>query len=90
MTIQQIKNLKALRSYFGENDKTQFEHSAYSMLEEIIQDNESDFCPNCIYHKNCLIQDGAINEALRRLDGTFNSLFKMDFETFSCNQFVHN
>lgn len=34
---QMIKDLKQIRHYFGENDKTQFEHLAYSVMDSLIK-----------------------------------------------------
>jgi hypothetical protein len=34
---QVIKDLKAIRNYFGEHDKTLFEHKAYAVLDNLIQ-----------------------------------------------------
>ncbi len=37
VTEQELKNLKLIRNYFGEHDKTQFEHLAYSELNKLIK-----------------------------------------------------
>jgi hypothetical protein len=37
ITEQEIKHLKLIRNYFGEHDITQFEHLAYSRLDELIK-----------------------------------------------------
>lgn len=34
---EDIQSLIKIRNYFGENDKTSFEHFAYSFLDRIIQ-----------------------------------------------------
>lgn len=34
---REIKNLKLIRNYFGEHDKTQMEHMAYSELDKLIK-----------------------------------------------------
>jgi len=31
---QDLKDLKAVRNYFGEHDKTMFEHKAYAVLDK--------------------------------------------------------
>ena len=41
MTQEQIKQLKEIRNYFGEHDKTLFEHKAYHILDIIIKNNDS-------------------------------------------------
>ena len=37
MTEQDIKDLRAVRNYFGENDKTMFEHKAYAILDRLVK-----------------------------------------------------
>ena len=37
MTKQEIKDLRAVRNYFGENDRTIFEHKAYAILDGIVK-----------------------------------------------------
>jgi hypothetical protein len=37
MTEQDIKDLRAVRNYFGENDRTIFEHKAYAILDGIVK-----------------------------------------------------
>ncbi len=37
ITEQEIKDLKEVRSYFGEHDKTLFEHKAYAILDNIVK-----------------------------------------------------
>jgi len=37
MTKEEIKELKRIRVYFGEHDKTIFEHWAYSFLDKLIK-----------------------------------------------------
>ena len=36
ITENQIRDLRQVRNYFGENDKTAFEHKAYSVINNII------------------------------------------------------
>lgn len=36
ITKQDLKDLKAIRNYFGEHDKSMFEHKAYAVLNRII------------------------------------------------------
>jgi hypothetical protein len=36
-----IKELKLIRNYFGEHDKTIFEHHAYSVMDSVIKEYES-------------------------------------------------
>ena len=36
ITQEDLKNLKRIRNYFGEHDKTLFEHSAYSILDSLL------------------------------------------------------
>ena len=55
MTEQDIKDLRAVRNYFGENDRTIFEHKAYAILDGIVKKlnkpavsvNEVKVCPIC-------------------------------------------
>ena len=37
ITEQELKDLKAIRNYFGEHDKTMFEHKAYVILNRLIK-----------------------------------------------------
>ena len=37
MTEQDIKDLRAVRNYFGENDRTIFEHKAYAILDALVK-----------------------------------------------------
>lgn len=37
ITEQEIKDLKLIRNYFGEHDKTPFEHLAYSELDKLVK-----------------------------------------------------
>jgi len=37
MTQQDIKDLLAVRNYFGENDRTMFEHKAYAILDRLVK-----------------------------------------------------
>lgn len=37
MTEQEIKDLRAVRNYFGENDRTMFEHMAYAILDRLVK-----------------------------------------------------
>ena len=37
ITEQEIKDLKLIRNYFGEHDKTQLEHLAYSGLYKLVK-----------------------------------------------------
>jgi hypothetical protein len=32
-----LKDLRAIRNYFGEHDKTMFEHRAYTLLDNLIK-----------------------------------------------------
>lgn len=34
---QEIKDLKLIRNYFGQHDKTQLEHMAYSELDNLLK-----------------------------------------------------
>jgi hypothetical protein len=34
---EEIKNLKRIRSYFGEHDKLLIEHTAYAMLDKLVK-----------------------------------------------------
>ena len=36
-TSEEVKDLKRIRNYFGENDKTLFEHLAYSYLDNVLK-----------------------------------------------------
>ena len=36
-TTEEVKDLKRVRNYFGEHDKTLFEHWAYSYLDNILK-----------------------------------------------------
>ena len=36
-TTEEVKDLKRIRNYFGEHDKTIFEHWAYSYLDNILK-----------------------------------------------------
>ena len=36
LTNQELKDLKKIRDYFGENDKTLLEHLAYDVLDRVI------------------------------------------------------
>lgn len=52
ITEQEIKDLKLIRNYFGEHDKTQLEHLAYSELDKLLKKlQQADFitsvCPDC-------------------------------------------
>ncbi len=37
VTEQEFKDLKLIRNYFGEHDKTQLEHLAYSELDKLVK-----------------------------------------------------
>jgi len=37
ITEQELKYLKLIKNYFGENDKTSIEHLAYAVLERLIK-----------------------------------------------------
>jgi len=37
ITKEEIEFLKQLKNYFGEHDKTLFEHKAYPMLDNIVK-----------------------------------------------------
>lgn len=37
ITEQELKDLKLIRNYFGENDKTSIEHLAYVVLDRLIK-----------------------------------------------------
>lgn len=37
LTEQDIQDIKEIRNYFGEHDKTLFEHKAYSVLDGIVK-----------------------------------------------------
>ena len=37
ITEQEAKDIKKIRNYFGENDKTAFEHMAYSVLDGLVK-----------------------------------------------------
>ena len=37
ITEQEIKDLKLIRNYFGEHDKTSLEHLSYSELDKLIK-----------------------------------------------------
>lgn len=50
---QEIKDLKRIRNYFGEHDKTQLEHLAYSELDNLLKKlNEA--IPKKTYIENTL------------------------------------
>jgi predicted RNA binding protein with dsRBD fold (UPF0201 family) len=65
MTEQDIKDLRAVRNYFGENDRTIFEHKAYAILDGIVKKlntprvskcdepvRETTVCDTCRYSKS--------------------------------------
>ena len=37
ITEQELKDLKLIRNYFGENNKTSIEHLAYAVLDGLIK-----------------------------------------------------
>ena len=37
ITEKEIADLKKIKNYFGENDKTSFEHFAYKVLDDILK-----------------------------------------------------
>lgn len=37
ITEQEVKDLKAIRNYFGEHDKTLFEHKAYAVVDSLVK-----------------------------------------------------
>ena len=37
LTTEEVKDLKRIRNYFGEHDKTLFEHWAYSYLDNVLK-----------------------------------------------------
>lgn len=37
ITEEELKNLKLIRNYFGEHDKTQLEHLTYSELDRLVK-----------------------------------------------------
>ena len=37
ITKQDIKDLKTVRNYFGEHDRTIFEHKAYAVLDSLVK-----------------------------------------------------
>lgn len=58
ITEQELKNLREVRNYFGEHDKTLFEHKAFSVIDVIIKklicvrcnklnDNDCSICYDC-------------------------------------------
>jgi hypothetical protein len=61
ITQEDLKNLKRVRNYFGEHDKTLFEHRAYSILDSLLRKLEQlqqhgvmqglpyyQLCPKCL------------------------------------------
>lgn len=37
ITEREVADLKRIRAYFGENDKTPFQHLAYAVLDNLIK-----------------------------------------------------
>lgn len=37
ITKEEVEFLKQLKNYFGEHDKTMFEHKAYAMLDRLVK-----------------------------------------------------
>lgn len=37
ITEQEVKDLKAIRNYFGEHDKTLFEHKSYAVVDRLVK-----------------------------------------------------
>ena len=57
ITEQEIKDLKLIRNYFGEHDKTQLEHLAYSELDKLVKklqqaDVIKSVCTCMAFHKS--------------------------------------
>jgi hypothetical protein len=57
ITEQEIKDLKLIRKYFGEHDKTQLEHLAYSELDKLVKklqqaDVIKSVCTCIAFHKS--------------------------------------
>lgn len=58
VTDQELKDLKLIRNYFGEHDKTSFEHFSYNELDKIFNKlNKSDDANNFISGINNLTDD---------------------------------
>lgn len=58
MTEQEIKDLRGVRNYFGENDRTMFEHKAYAILDRLVKKFNTprvikSVCGDCLYYLTC-------------------------------------
>lgn len=52
ITESEIKDLKRIRNYFGEHDKTQLEHLAYSELDKLVKKlSKGDVSRSACVHK---------------------------------------
>jgi len=66
ITENELKSLKLIRNYFGEHDKTPFEHLAYSELDKLIKKlQQSDLvCSVCCDGKLIEFKTYGYNECL--------------------------
>jgi len=71
ITEQELKDLKSVRNYFGEHDKTMFEHKAYAVVDSLVKKLT---IPDVITH-NFMIRDRA-----RLMKETYTNLGKRDTE----------
>lgn len=58
ITEQEVKDLKAIRNYFGEHDKTLFEHKSYAVVDRLVKklnipDVIKSVCVDCLYYLTC-------------------------------------
>ena len=72
---EEVRNLKRVRNYFGEHDKTMLEHMAYALLDKVVKNltlpvvvfSEAEVCcGTCIDHSDgeCLNEEPCVNFSL--------------------------
>nr|WP_298655642.1 hypothetical protein [uncultured Flavobacterium sp.] len=46
---QELKDLKRVRNYFGEHDKTMFEHAAYAIVDNVVKKLQQADVSGCLF-----------------------------------------
>jgi hypothetical protein len=53
ITEQEVKDLKAIRNYFGEHDKTLFEHKSYAVVDRLVKKLNIPAVIKSVCYKDC-------------------------------------
>lgn len=88
ITEQNLKDLREVRNYFGEHDKTLFEHKAYAVVDSLVKKlnipavsnsakptwkDEWRVCSGFEHHKKLLTDNHMINIKIRK-DGKWHEI----------------